>query len=100
MDSTKDCILYETCSKEIVPIAIKSSQPSAEAETRVNLLNDAQHKDFANSLQQRKPTWKIPWFILIMCLIQVIKCNIILFCKLKQLNKVKAINQMYNMRSL
>ncbi|XP_075152224.1 serine protease rhomboid 6 [Haematobia irritans] len=69
MESPKDRILYEHYSRDIVPIIDKNSQSDAEVETRINLLND--HKEFVDSLRQTKRIWKVPWFILIMCLLQI-----------------------------
>ncbi|XP_065356682.1 rhomboid-related protein 2 [Calliphora vicina] len=43
-------------------------------ETNLNLLNHAkkvEHKEFINDLEYNKRIWKVPWFILIMCFLQI-----------------------------
>ncbi|XP_013110057.1 rhomboid-related protein 1 isoform X3 [Stomoxys calcitrans] len=74
MESPKDRILIEPCLPVIAPVIIQTSHGDAEAETRINLLNG--DKEFVDSLRQNKRIWKIPWFILIMCSLQLV----IAFC--------------------
>ncbi|XP_073825588.1 serine protease rhomboid 6 [Musca autumnalis] len=70
MPTTGDPILYEECPKEFLcPVIIQSSKENVEEETSVKLLVD--HKEFVDSLRRTKRTWKVPWFILIMCSVQI-----------------------------
>ncbi|XP_005182525.1 protein rhomboid [Musca domestica] len=70
MDTTVEPILREKCSKDFIrPAIVQSSKENAEEETSVKLLTD--HKEFVNSLRRTKQPWKVPWFIVIMCSLQI-----------------------------